>query len=121
MKQLPRRIVHSPAERADCIRRIMSYVQKGTEPTFAGKPCWVWIGPDSGNGRGGGYGRVSYQGQTHAVHILMYEFFNGKRRRGYQVDHNCGNRRCCNPAHLEQVTHEENQRRRDQRIKEEGK
>lgn len=117
-KQLPRRIVHTPAEKADCIRRIMSYVQKGTEPTYKGRPCWVWIGPDSGDGRGGGYGRVSYQGQTHAVHILMYEFFNGKRRRGWQVDHGCGNRRCCNPVHLEQVTHEENQRRRDAKLRE---
>jgi hypothetical protein len=29
-----------------------------------------------------------------------------------QVDHLCNNRLCCNPEHLELVTHQENQKRR---------
>ena len=30
---------------------------------------------------------------------------------GYDVDHLCFNSRCCNPVHLETVTHKENVRR----------
>lgn len=76
-------------------------------------PCYIWQGPDSGNGRGGGYPRMSLSGQTVAVHRVMYVntygFVPGKK----QIDHLCRNRMCVNPNHLEMVTHLENQRRRD--------
>jgi hypothetical protein len=39
--------------------------------------CWLWTGPTSGNGRGGGYGRVSINGQTCAVHLVAYTHFYG--------------------------------------------
>lgn len=63
--------------------------------------CWLWQGPDSGEGRGGGYGRVSYLGRTTAVHLLVWRL-TGQRllRPGEQLDHSCVQRRCCNPAHL---------------------
>ncbi|WP_368074186.1 HNH endonuclease signature motif containing protein [Staphylococcus aureus] len=34
-----------------------------------------------------------------------------------QIDHLCGQRLCCNPAHLEMVTHLTNQKRRAKRAK----
>lgn len=76
--------------------------------------CWIWTGPDSGKqGRGKGYPRMSLDGQTVAVHIVMWTnehgFIPGKK----QIDHGCRNRRCVNPEHLEMVTHKENMRRRD--------
>ena len=38
--------------------------------------CWLWTGPTSGNGRGSGYGRMSLDGQTVAVHRVMYTHFS---------------------------------------------
>ncbi len=74
--------------------------------------CWVWQGPCSGGGRGGGYGRMSLNGQTVAVHRVVFTHYNGYIPGKKQIDHICRNRRCCNPDHLEMVTHKQNQRRR---------
>ncbi len=74
--------------------------------------CWIWQGGTSGNGRGGGYGRVWVQGQACAVHIVTYTHYHGYIPGKLHVDHVCRNRLCCNPAHLEAVTASENQRRR---------
>lgn len=71
-------------------------------------PCWVWKGPTSGGGRGGGYGRMSLDGATVAVHRTMFVVECGPIPPRKQIDHTCGNRLCCNPAHLEMVTHKEN-------------
>jgi len=71
--------------------------------------CWNWTGPDSGNGRGGGYGRMSLDGQTVAVHLVMFTHFYGYLPSKKQVDHKCNNRRCCNPEHLQLVTPKKNQ------------
>ena len=81
-------------------------------------PCHLWTGPDSGTGRGGGYGRMSLSGQTVAVHLVVYTHFYGYIPGKKQIDHKCNNRKCCNPAHLEMVTHLKNQRLRAQRAKE---
>lgn len=81
-------------------------------------PCHLWTGPDSGNGRGGGYGRMSLNGQTVAVHLVAYTHYFGYIPSKKQVDHLCNNRLCCNPQHLELVTHLTNQRRRANRTKE---
>ena len=82
--------------------------------------CVIWQGPTSGNKsstRGYGYGRISYRGKTHAVHRLVYVLYKGPLTPKKQVDHICNNRLCCNPHHLELVTHKENQRRRSKRKK----
>lgn len=74
--------------------------------------CWIWQGSTSGHGRGGGYPRMYLDGQTVAVHRVLftncYGYIPGKK----QIDHVCGNRLCLNLDHLEMVTHQENQRRR---------
>lgn len=75
-------------------------------------PCWIWLGSDSGNGRGGGYGRICLDGATMATHRVMYSLWYGPIAHKKQIDHLCKNRRCCNPLHLEQVTHKQNQRRK---------
>jgi hypothetical protein len=77
--------------------------------------CWIWQGGDSGSGRGGGYGRISIDGQMMAVHRVMYQIVHGPIHMNRQVDHvqpKCTSRLCCNPDHLEAVTHKQNQRRR---------
>lgn len=81
-------------------------------------PCHLWTGPTSGEGRGGGYGRMSLNGQTVAVHIVSYTHFFGYIPGKKQVDHKCNHRLCCNPQHLEMVSHITNQRRRAARAKE---
>lgn len=74
--------------------------------------CWNWLGGDSGSGRGGGYGRMYLDGQTVAVHIVAFVHYHGYIPSKKQIDHICENRKCCNPAHLDLVSHIENQRRK---------
>ena len=83
-------------------------------------PCHIWTGPDSGNGRGGGYPRMFLDGGTVAVHIAIWVNENGIIPPKKQIDHKCRQRRCCNNDHLEMVTHKQNQRRRAdaQKVKE---
>lgn len=77
--------------------------------------CWEWQGGTSGKGRGGGYGRMSLDGATVATHICMWINFFGMIPPKKQIDHKCNNRLCCNPDHLQMLTHKQNQKLRDQR------
>lgn len=86
---------------------------EGAKPS----PCHLWTGPTSGNGRGGGYGRMALNGQTVAVHLVVFTHFYGYIPGKKQVDHLCNQRLCCNPAHFELVSHLRNQRRRAMRRK----
>ncbi|WP_292130972.1 HNH endonuclease signature motif containing protein [Mesorhizobium sp.] len=87
----------------------MGYVDAKGQPS----PCHIWTGPDSGSGRGGGYPRMSLDGQTVAVHLVNWTnehgFIPGKK----QLDHLCRTRLCIRDDHLELVTHKQNQKRRD--------
>lgn len=75
--------------------------------------CWIWQGPTSGNGRGGGYPRMCLDGQTVAVHRAMFVCVHGYVPGKRQIDHDCRNRMCVNPDHLLNLTHKQNQRKRD--------
>lgn len=97
--------------RVDIMSRILERVDKVDGPMDT--PCWIWRGPDSGDGRGGGYPRVSLDGQTVAVHRVTFTHLHGYIPGKKQIDHVCRNRMCVNPDHLEMVTHKENQKRRD--------
>lgn len=79
--------------------------------------CWNWTGPTSGSGKGGGYGRMCLDGHTVATHLVSYTHFYGYIPGNKQIDHKCNNRLCCNPNHLELVTHRQNQIRRAKRVK----
>lgn len=101
------------SRRLDIISRILRrvrIVEAGHET-----PCWLWQGPTSGTGRGGGYGRMSLNGQTVAVHLVVFTHFFGYIPGKKQIDHECNNRLCCNPEHLELVSHLKNQKRRAKR------
>jgi hypothetical protein len=77
----------------------------------------IWQGSHSGTGRGGGYGRFSFQGATCSVHRTVYAAVYGPIPPRKQVDHSCNNRLCCNPFHLVAMTHKHNQKLRDKRRK----
>ena len=77
------------------------------------KPCRLWGGPTSGEGRGGGYGRMNLDGATVAVHVASWTNEHGLIPPRKQLDHICRRRLCAEDTHLELVTHKQNQKRRD--------
>lgn len=58
-----------------------------------------------------GYAVLYYGDRSRQVHVWSHLVFIGPIPKGYEVDHLCFNRCCCNPMHLEAVTHAENIRR----------
>lgn len=66
--------------------------------------CWHWLGYKNARG----YGYVSFAGKNHRVHRLVYQTLVGPIPDGLELDHKCRVRHCCNPDHLEPVTHQEN-------------
>ncbi len=72
--------------------------------SFVENGCWEWTSTKSGNG----YGQFWFNKKMHNSHKISYEFFLGDIPTGLEIDHLCRNRICCNPSHLEAVTHKEN-------------
>lgn len=78
--------------------------------------CWIWqLAVDED-----GYGQMMIGAwQTGKVRCarayrVAYEEFVGDVPEGLELDHLCRVTRCCNPAHLEAVTHRINAQRGDQ-------
>jgi hypothetical protein len=65
--------------------------------------CWLWTGRLDKEGYGH-YGAFS-------CHKAAYRALVGPVTTGKVLDHLCRIRHCCNPAHLEEVTHQVNLRR----------
>jgi len=70
-------------------------------------PCWIWTGYRHKQG----YGRLRVGGKLRLAHVWAWVQANGPVPEGMELDHLCRNPGCCNPAHLEPVTHLENVRR----------
>lgn len=69
--------------------------------------CWIWTGYLND-----GYGRPMISGRRRYLHRVTYESVNGPIPDGLEIDHaTCQTPACCNPTHLEAVTHAENVRR----------
>lgn len=101
------RVVVPPHERT--LRRVVQ-----NDVPFRGEPCWIFTGsinPSTGYGNiGTGFvGDGTKKNKT--THRVMHEAFIGPVPKGLEIDHLCRVRSCCNPAHLEAVTHSENARR----------
>lgn len=65
--------------------------------------CWEWMGSINRDG----YGQVGFRKKVWRVHRLVYLHLVGPIDSP-ALDHLCRNRRCCNPEHLEPVSHREN-------------
>ena len=67
--------------------------------------CWPWAGSfDSA-----GYGSFKWAPRRRTMaHRIAYVLVHGAVPVGLELDHLCRNRKCCNPSHLEAVTHAEN-------------
>jgi hypothetical protein len=69
------------------------------------KECWEWRGKLGREGYGFfNWGKYpdTHSGKSHRV---AYAIFYGQIEAGLVVDHLCRNPACCNPFHLEAVTH----------------
>lgn len=107
---------------------VRNIVPKGTRPAidrfqekvaiseisfYNGTPCWEWTGCKQPNG----YGQFKADGRRGAKktspHRFAYEHYIGLIPEGYEIDHLCKNRSCCNPEHLEAITAQENRIRRN--------
>lgn len=68
--------------------------------------CWLWTGRLFSNG----YGCFMLKGRSLLAHRVAFEW-QGDIPEGLHLDHLCRVRACVNPAHLEPVTIQENNRR----------
>lgn len=69
-----------------------------------GDECWPWTASVSKFG----YGKFLNQNASRAALAILGETFGP----GEQANHTCGNRLCCNPAHLYVGTQADNMRDR---------
>lgn len=63
----------------------------------------------------GGYTSMGLDGRVHPTTHVAYSLLVGPIPTGLELDHLCRTPGCCNPWHLEPVTHAENVRRGRQR------
>lgn len=91
--------------------RVKFTVQDIPRPEGVEGPCWIWHGATGGDDRRGFYGKSYYQQRILGSHVMAYRILAGDIPDKYELDHLCRNTLCCNPAHLEPVTHYENLRR----------
>lgn len=71
-------------------------------------PCWIWQGVANNKG----YGLVRRNNKRlQLAHVYYFEKFGYVIPKGQELDHLCQIPLCCNPHHMEPVTHTQNMRR----------
>lgn len=73
--------------------------------------CWIWKLKKDKYGYGIGAFRGDGVCKYFKAHRLAFKAFKSKLLKRLELDHLCRVPACCNPDHLEQVTHAENVRR----------
>jgi len=69
--------------------------------------CWIYTGSKDRYG----YGRIGIKLRRVSTHRFMYEYYCGSISPDLELDHLCRNHACCNPEHLEAVSHQVNMHR----------
>ena len=87
------------------VKRFQVSIRKKEGPLST--ECWDTINSKDSYG----YNRISIDGKMHKAHKFAYEHYKESVPEGLELDHLCRNRWCCNPEHMEVVTHTENVRR----------
>lgn len=75
--------------------------------------CWLFMGALDNRGYGQVFTRMKdgKKPTTARAHRVIYASLRGEIPSGMELDHLCKRRNCCNPDHLDVVTHAENVRR----------
>ena len=94
-----------PARIRDRIRFDGGLPTEGHTPTRG--ECWTYSGFHSN----AGYPYATAYGKYQPAHRAVWFYLTGDRLPGLDLDHLCRNPACVNPAHMEPVTHAENQAR----------
>lgn len=93
------------------------------DPTVAwnGTPCWIWTGTKDPKY---GYGTIGFKNKTVRIHRLFYAWavapIPSYEETDLTIDHLCNRKSCCNPVHLELVSHSENNFRARKKLCSEG-
>jgi len=66
--------------------------------------CWLW----TAGATKAGYGLFRFQDAARYAHRVTFEALRGAIPDGLELDHLCRVTFCCNPDHLEAVTHKVN-------------
>lgn len=90
------------------LARVFSKFSVNQGVNFRGVPCWLWTGDTNHSG----YGEIIWEGKKHTkVHRIMFAWLVHPipfgRNHG-EIDHLCRRHACCNPVHLDFVTHKTN-------------
>ena len=91
----------------DCnYKKFMSKINKEGQCKEEFSRCWSHITAPSSSG----YGQIMFQNKAWGLHVYSYWIHNGKPEllKGYDVSHKCDNKECCNPEHLEYISHIKN-------------
>lgn len=88
---------------------VVEYFWKRVDKQEGG--CWLWTGTIRPDGYGVIYIASKALRFRTSAHRYSYQLIKGAIPEGLELDHLCRVRKCCNPDHLEAVTHAENLRR----------
>lgn len=82
------------------------------ERTLVTEECWVWKLSTGSHGYGQWIPIPGHPvfGRNWLVHRLAWHLTRGAIPPGWTIDHECRNRRCCNPEHLRLRTNVDNAR-----------